>query len=147
MAVVTGSRVTSGFLLVLQLLEYIGGGIVHWNKTRMGSVHDMAARDFFFTKEPAQSLGKLLRGRPSYSEWELNTLPELSKNGLQEGNDYTAVYLMHGVAHVHQIDTKIWNQPERVEEQVGTGLYSLRLIIQHSCFVIRALKQISKKCI
>ena len=147
MAVVTGSRVSSSFLLVLQLLEHIGGGIVHWNKTRMGSVHDMAARDFFFTKEPAQSLGKLLRSRPSYPEWDLNTLPELSKNGLQEGNDYTAVYLMHGVAHVHQIDTKIWNQPERVEEQVGAGLYSLRLIIQHSCFVIRALKQISKKCI
>jgi hypothetical protein len=76
----------------------------------------MAARDFFFTKEPEQSLGKLPRSRPSYPEWDLDTLPELSKNGLQEGNDYTAVNLMHGVAHVHLIDTKIWNQPERVEE-------------------------------
>jgi hypothetical protein len=24
--------------------------------------------------------------------------------------------LMHGVAHVHLIDTKMWYQPERVEE-------------------------------
>ena len=122
MAVVTRSRVARGFLLVLQLLEYIGGGIVHWNQTRMGTVHDMAARDFFFTKEPAQPLGKLLRSRPSYPEWDLDTLPELAKNGLQEGNYDTAVNLMQGVAHVHQVDTKMRNQPERVEEQMCPGL-------------------------
>jgi hypothetical protein len=82
----------------------------------MGTVHDMSARDFFFTKESAQSVGKLLSCRPSYPEWDLDTFSELSKNGLQEGNNYTAVNLMHGVAHVHLIDTKMWYQPERVEE-------------------------------
>ena len=142
MAVVTGTSVACGFFLVLQLLENIGGGIVYWNQTRMGTVHEMAARDFFFSKEPAQSLCKLLRSCPSNPEWDLDTLPELSKNGLQEGDDNTAVNLMHGVAHVHQIDTKIRNQPERVEEQVGTGLFSLRLIIQNSCLVNTALKVI-----
>ena len=103
-------------MLVFQLLEYIGGGIVHWNQTRVGTVHDMAASDFSFTEESTQSHGKLLRCSPRYPEWELDTFPELSKNGLQEGNDHTTVNLMHGVAHVHLIDTKIWNQPERVEE-------------------------------
>jgi hypothetical protein len=116
MAVVTGSRVASCLLLVFQLLENISGGIIHWNQTRMGTVHDMSARDFFFTKESAQSVGKLLSCRPSYPEWDLDTFSELSKNGLQEGNNYTAVNLMHGVAHVHLIDTKMWFQPERVEE-------------------------------
>jgi hypothetical protein len=29
---------------------------------------------------------------------------------------------MHGVAHVHQVDTKMRNQPERVEEQMCPGL-------------------------
>jgi hypothetical protein len=103
-------------LLVFQLLEYIGGGIVHWNQTRVGTVHDMAASDFFFTKESMQSVCKLLSCCPRYHEWDFNTLPELPKNGLQEGNDHTTVNLMHGVAHVNLIDTKIWNQPERVEE-------------------------------
>ena len=69
----------------------------------MGTVHKMAARDFFFSKEPVQSLCKLLRSCPSNPEWDLDTLPELSKNlnGLQEGDNNTAVNLMHGVAHVH----------------------------------------------
>jgi hypothetical protein len=94
-------------LLVFQLLEYIRGGIVHWNQTRVSTVHDMAASQFFFTEESTQSAGKLVSGSPRYTEWELDTLPELSKNGLQEGNDHTTVNLMHGVAHVHLIDTKI----------------------------------------
>jgi len=82
----------------------------------------MAARDFFFTKEPVQSLCKLLRSCPSNPEWDLDTLPELSKNGLQEGYDHTAVNLMHGVAHVHHVDTKMRNQPERIEEQMCPSL-------------------------
>jgi hypothetical protein len=32
---------------------------------------------------------------------------------------------MQGVAHIHQVDTKMRNQPERVEEQMCPGLYSL----------------------
>ncbi len=43
MAVVTGTGVASGLLLFLQLLEYIGGGIVDGNKALMGAVHEMAA--------------------------------------------------------------------------------------------------------
>jgi hypothetical protein len=35
---------------------------------------------------------------------------------------------MHGVSHVHQVDTKMRNQPERIEEQMRPGLNSLRLI-------------------
>ena len=70
---------------------------------------------------------ELLGCRPSYpdSEWKLDTLTEISKNGLQKGYDDTAVDLMHGVAHIHQVDTEIWNQPERVEEKMGTGFLSL----------------------
>ena len=56
-------------LLVFQLLEYIGGGIVHWNKARVGTVHDMAASEFLFTEESPQSHGKLLCCSPSYPEW------------------------------------------------------------------------------
>mmetsp|Transcript_41742 Transcript_41742/g.87162 ORF Transcript_41742/g.87162 Transcript_41742/m.87162 type:complete len:228 (+) Transcript_41742:728-1411(+) len=128
MAVVAGTCVASGLLLFLQLLEYIGGSEVDGNQTSMGTVHEMAARCSFLSQEPAQSVCNLLCSCPSNTQWNFDALPELSKNGLQEGNDDTAVNLMHCVAHVHQVDTKMRNQPERIEEQMCPGLNSLRLI-------------------
>ncbi len=112
----------SSLLLFLQLLEYIGGGKVDGNQTRMGTVQEMAPRCFFLSQEPAQSVGKLLCICPCNPDWHFDTLPEFSKNDLQEGNDDTAVNLMQGVEHVHQVDTKMRNQPERVEEQMCIGL-------------------------
>jgi hypothetical protein len=75
MAVVTGTRVASGLLLILQLLEYIGGGIVGWNRTRMGAVHEMAARCSFLSQEPAsaQSVCKFLCSCPSIPQWYFDT--------------------------------------------------------------------------
>jgi hypothetical protein len=125
MAVVAGTRVASSLLLFRQLLEYIGGGKVDGNQTRMGTVQEMAACCFLLSQEPAQSVGKLLCSCPCNPEWYFDTLPEFSKNGLQEGNYDTAVNLMQGVAHIHQVDTKMRNQPERVEEQMCPGLFSL----------------------
>ena len=94
MAVVTGTRVASGLLLFLQLLEYIGGGIVDGNQALMGAVHEMAARCSFLSQEPAQSVCKLLCSSSSNTQRNFDTLPELSKNGLQEGNDDTTVDLI-----------------------------------------------------
>jgi hypothetical protein len=130
MAVVTGARVASSFLLFMQLMEYIGCGIVDGNQTRMGSVHQMGAGRFFFSEEHAQSARRLLCSCPRESEWDFDTLPELSQNGFQEGNDNSAVNLnlMHGndgIAHVYQVDTKMRYQPVRVEERICIGLLSL----------------------
>ncbi len=68
----------------------------------------------FLSKEHAQPACKRLCSRPSESEWDFDTLQEL----FPEGNDNTAVNLMHGITHVHQVDTKVLYQPERVEEQM-----------------------------
>jgi hypothetical protein len=42
-----------------------------------------------------------------------------------EGNNYTTVNLMHGVAHVHEVNAEMRNQPKRVEEQMGSSFFSL----------------------
>ena len=69
MAVVTGTCVASGFLLLLQLLENIRGGKVDWSQTRMGTLHEMAAR----LRSLCVSFFSLLGCRPSYPEWKLDT--------------------------------------------------------------------------
>ena len=43
MAVVTGTRVSSSFLLLAQLLEHIGCCIVYGNQTRMRPMQEMPA--------------------------------------------------------------------------------------------------------
>ena len=63
-----------------------------------------------------QSVRQLPCCCPTYAQRQFHTLAELTENGLEEGNNNTAVNLMHGVAHIHQVDAKMWNQPERVEE-------------------------------
>jgi hypothetical protein len=125
MAVVTGTCVSSSLLLFIQLFENIGRVIVDGNQARMSPMHDMPACRNFLSEQVSQSARQLLCCGPDDTEWQFNTLTEFSKNGLQEGNNHTAVYLMHGVAHVHQVDAKMRNQPERIEEQMGSSFFPL----------------------
>jgi hypothetical protein len=52
------------------------------------------------------SVSLLLLRCPSDAERQFHTLAELTENGLEKENKNTAVNLMHGVAHVHQVNAK-----------------------------------------
>ena len=52
-----------------------------------------------------------------------------AQDSLEEGNNNSVVYLMHGITPVHQIDAEVRYEPERVETKVGPRLLSLRFIV------------------
>jgi hypothetical protein len=129
MARVTGTSVPSSLLFFCQLLEKIGSGIVDGNHARMSPMHDMPACWGFLSQQLSQSACQLLCCCPGRTKRQFYTLAELTENGLQEGNNYTAVNLMHDVAHVHQVNAEMRNQPERVEEQMCSSLFPLGFIM------------------
>ena len=52
-----------------------------------------------------------------------------AQDSLEEGNNNSVVYLIHGITPVHRIDAEVLYEPERVETKVGPRLLSLRFLV------------------
>ncbi len=125
MAIVTGTRTARCFLLLLELPEDICGGIVDRDQTCMGPVKQMPACCLFPSKQHAQTSSQLACSCHSNIQWNLYTLLNFSQDCLQEKYYNTAVNLMHCIAHIHQVDAEMRDQPERVEEQMCSCFFGL----------------------
>lgn len=81
------------------------------------------------SKEYSEARSQFVGCQSSTVQDRLHAFTVLAQNRLQETNDYPVINLMHWIAHIHQIDTEIWNAPKCVEQKMCSSLLSLRLVV------------------
>ena len=121
MEIVAGTRSAICLVLILQLPQDIGSGIVDGAQTCVGTVQQMTACYHFLSEQHAQTASQLVCSLSRNNCGNFYTLLNFSQNGLEERNYNAAVdliILMHCIAHVHQVDAEVRDQSERVEEEM-----------------------------
>ena len=89
----------------------------------------MACGICVFSKEESETCGQFLGRQSNTIQDNFHTFPVLSQDRLQEGDNYPVVNLMHRVAHIHQVNTEMWNEPKCIEQKMCPRLLPLGLIV------------------
>ncbi len=89
----------------------------------------MACGVCVFSKDESETRGQFLGSQSNIPQDRFHTFAVLSQNSLHEGDNYPVVNLMHRVAHIHQVHTKMRNEPKCVEKKMCASLLPLSLIV------------------